>query len=131
MIGLDTNVLVRYIMQDDALQARKATRLIEGLSQEDPGFVSVVALVELAWVLTASYKLDRAQISETLDLLLRSKELRIDRAEILLHATRRFRTGSADFADCLIEQIGRSKGCSATMTFDKLASKSAGMTLLG
>jgi predicted nucleic-acid-binding protein len=130
MIGLDTNVLARYIMQDDALQARKATRLIEGLGQDDPGFVSVVALVELVWVLTASYQLDRAQISETLDLLLRSKELRIDRAEIVLQATRRFRTGSADFSDCLIEQIGRSKGCSATMTFDKLASKSAGMTLL-
>lgn len=130
MIGLDTNVLVRYIMQDDVPQARKATRLIEGLNQSEPGFVSVVALVELTWVLSASYKLDRAQISETLDLLLRSKEILLDRADIVLQATRRFRSGTADFADCLIDQIARSEGCSTTMTFDKLASRSAGMTLL-
>ena len=130
MIGLDTNVLVRYIMQDDVPQARKATRLIEGLNQSEPGFVSVVALVELTWVLSASYKLDRAQISETLDLLLRSKEILLDRADIVLQATRRFRSGTADFADCVIDQIARSEGCSTTMTFDKLASRSAGMTLL-
>ena len=130
MIGLDTNVLVRYIMQDDVPQARKATRLIEGLNQSEPGFVFVVALVELTWVLSASYKLDRAQVSETLDLLLRSKEILLDRADIVLQATRRFRSGTADFADCLIDQIARSEGCSTTMTFDKLASRSAGMTLL-
>lgn len=130
MIGLDTNVLVRYIMQDDPAQSRKATRLIEGLSKDEPGFVPVVVIVELVWVLSASYRLDRGQLAETLRLLLQSRELVIDRADIVLQSLRLFTSGTADFADCLIDRISGSEGCSTTMTFDRLASKSTGMTLI-
>ena len=67
MIGLDTNVLVRYIMQDDIKQSPKATKLMESLSVETPGFAPIVAIVELVWVLESSYDLSRQQVSQALD----------------------------------------------------------------
>jgi predicted nucleic-acid-binding protein len=130
MIGLDTNVLVRYIMQDDAKQSPKATRLIESLTPEQPGFVPLVAVVELVWVLSASYALSRAQVAQALELLLRGKELIVEKADGVLLAVRRFQAGEADFADCLIQASASAAGCSATMTFDAGAVKAAGMTLV-
>ena len=130
MIGLDTNVLVRYVMQDDRRQSPRATRLIESLTSDQPGFVPLVAVVELVWVLSSSYGLNRGQIAEALDLLLRSKELVIDRGDLVLQAQRRFAKGGADFADCLIERIAHAQGCETSMTFDASAVKAAGMTLV-
>jgi len=130
VIGLDTNVLVRYVMQDDPRQSPRATRLIEALSVDQPGFVPVVALVELAWVLSGSYGLDRKQIATVLDTLLRSKELVIDRAELVTQSLHRYSAASADFADALIERIAAAAGCSATMSFDTGAVKSASMTMV-
>ena len=66
MKGLDTNVLVRYIMQDDAKQARKATKLIESMETSNPGFVSNISLVELYWVLTSCYDLSNAQVTQAI-----------------------------------------------------------------
>lgn len=130
MIGLDTNVLVRYIMQDDPKQSPKATRLVESLTSEQPGFVPLVAVVELIWVLSSSYGLKRDQLVEALDLLMRSKEIVVDRADWVLQAQRRFAKGGTDFADCLIERIAQAHGCPKTMTFDTGAAKAAGMTLV-
>jgi predicted nucleic-acid-binding protein len=130
MIGLDTNVLVRYIMQDDAKQAAKAAALVESLTLEAPGFVSLVAVVELGWVLSSSYDLTRGQVAQTLDLLLRTKQVVVDRADQVLSALRVFKAGSADFADCLIARTAVHAGCDRTMTFDAGAAKSAGMTLI-
>ena len=75
MIGLDTNVLVRYVMQDDAKQSLLATRLVESLSGEAPGFVPLVSVVELAWVLSSAYELNRAQLVAAFEGLLRTKEI--------------------------------------------------------
>ena len=130
MIGLDTNVLVRYIMQDDPKQSPMATRLVESLTGDQPGFVPLVAVVELVWVLSSSYRLTREQQVEALDLLLRSREIVVDRADLVLQAQRRFARGGADFADCLIERIAQAQGCRTTMTFDAAAAKAAGMTLV-
>lgn len=130
MTGLDTNVLVRYVMQDDARQSARATRLIESLTGEEPGFVPVVAVLELAWVLSGSYGLDRAQVAAALDSLLRSKELLVDRADLVAQALSGFRDAGADFADALIERIAAAAGCPVTMTFDVGAAKAAGMTLV-
>ena len=130
MTGLDANVLVRSIMQDDPRQSPKATRLVESLTSEQPGFVPLVAVVELVWVLSSSYALNRSQVVEALDLLLRSKEILVDRADLVLQAQRRFAKGGADFADCLIERIAHAHGCQTTMTFDTGAAKLAGMTLV-
>ena len=130
MIGLDTNVLVRYIMQDDAKQAPLATRLVESLSAEAPGFLPLVAVVELAWVLSSAYDLNRAQLVEVFEGVLRTKELVIERAEVVWKALRAYQSVKADFADCLIAHSAASAGCEKTMTFDRGAAKSAGMTLI-
>ncbi len=130
MIGLDTNVLVRYIMQDDAKQTAKATTLIESLSAAAPGFITLVSVIELVWVLSACYDLSRAQVAQALEIILRSKQLIVDQAEHVVRALRAFRAGNADFADCLIERMAASAGCAQTMTFDSAAAKTAGMTLI-
>ena len=130
MIGLDTNVLVRYIMQDDVKQSPKAIKLVESLTADAPGFVPLVVIIELVWVLGSSYELTRHQIGKTLDMLLRTKEVVVDRADHVVKALRVFNASSADFADCLIERTASAMGCSATMTFDVGAARSAGMTLI-
>ena len=130
MIGLDTNTLVRYVMQDDAKQSAKATRLIESLAPEAAGFVSVIALIELVRILSSCYDLKREQIAQALDALLRAKELVLDRAEQVGQALRVFRASSADFADCLIERTAHAAGCDRTMTFDRSAASSVGMMLV-
>jgi predicted nucleic-acid-binding protein len=130
VIGLDTNVLVRYVMQDDPRQSARAARLVDSLSADDPGFIPVVALVELVWVLTASYGLDRPQVLTVLETLVRSKELVVDRADLVTQALNRYGAGGADFADALIERIAAAAGCSVTVTFDAGAVKAAAMTLV-
>jgi predicted nucleic-acid-binding protein len=130
MTGVDTNVLVRYIMQDDAKQAPIATRFIEALTAEDPGFVPLVCVVELAWVLSSAYGLARQELVQAFETILRTKELVIERAEIVWRAVRAFHSSNADFADCMISHSAHSFGCEMTMTFDRAAAKTAGMTLL-
>jgi predicted nucleic-acid-binding protein len=130
MIGLDTNVLVRYIMQDDATQAKKASKLIESLTPTEPGFVPLVVVVELFWVLSSAYELSRGQIVEAFDALIRSKQLVVEKKDQVVRALRVFGTSSADFPDCLIERTANAAGCEKVMTFDVGASKKAGMVLI-
>ncbi len=130
MIGLDTNVLVRYIMQDDARQSAKATALIESLDTDRPGFVTLVSIIELYWVLTSCYHLTNEQVKQALEALLRTRQIVVDRSDQVLRALRVFDAGKADFADCLIERTAASAGCKNTMTFDVKAAKHAGMALI-
>lgn len=103
---------------------------MEGLTAHEPGFVSLVSIVELVGVLSSCFELTREQISQALDVLLRSKQLVVDQAEHVVRALRAYRAANADFADCLIERTAAAAGCTQTMTFDVAASKSAGMTLI-
>ena len=130
MIGLDTNVLVRYIMQDDPKQSSKATQLVESLDSDSPGFVSIVSVIELYWVLTSCYALSNVQVKQALEALLRTKQILVDRADQVVRALRVFADGKTDFADCLIERTAAGAGCTGTMTFDTGAAKHAGMTLI-
>ncbi len=130
MIGLDTNVLVRYIMQDDAKQSLKATKLFESLDSNNPGYITLVSVVELYWVLTSCYGLTGPQVAQALDAILRSKQLLVERADQVLRALRVFAAGKADLADCLIERTAASAGCTQTVTFDVGATKHAGMVLV-
>jgi len=124
LIALDTNVLVRYIVQDDPHQARAATLLIEGqISDASPGFVSDVVLVELVWVLQG-YGYSRSVIADVLTRLLSAIELRIERVELAWSAMRAYRQGPADFADYLLGEQARSAGCSVVKTFDRKAARS-------
>lgn len=131
MIGLDTNVLVRYIMQDESRQAAQATQLIESLDAENTGFIGLVTVVELYWVLTSCYDLSSAQAATALEAVIRSKQLVVERADLVVRALRVHASGKADFPDCLIERSAASAGCSRTMTFDVRAARHAGMTLIG
>jgi len=130
MIGLDTNVLVRYIAQDDAKQSPKATYLIESLSADSPGYISVVSVVELVWVLTGCYGSTKPEICEIVETLLRTKEIIVDHADIVWKSLRLFKEGKADFADCLIEQFANNAGCHNIVTFDRHAAKYTGMQLI-
>ena len=130
MIGLDTNVLVRYIMQDDAKQSPRASKLIESLNDDNPGYISMVSVVELYWVLTSSYELTSQQVAQALEAILRTKAFVVERADQVLRALRVFESGKADFADCMIERSAAGAGCTETMTFDVGASKHAGMALI-
>lgn len=102
MIGLDSNVLVRYIMQDDSSQSSRAARTIESLTADEPGFVTVVSAIELTSVPEASYRLAREHVADALEGLLRTKELRVECASIVSQALRTFRAENSDFADCMI-----------------------------
>ncbi|MHA4966528.1 PIN domain-containing protein [Pseudomonas extremorientalis] len=131
MIGLDTNVLVRYITQDDPVQSAKASDLIESLTTASPGFISLVSIVELVWVLQSCYQSAKSDVVMVLETLLRTRELTVEHAEIIWQALRTFVANKADFADCLIERCAHAAGCEYTATFDLNAIKTTGMKRLG
>ncbi len=130
MIGLDTNVLVRYVTQDDLVQSAKASELIESLTTASPGFISLVSIVELVWVLQSCYQSAKSDVVMVLETLLRTRELTVEHAEIIWQALRKFVANKADFADCLIERCAHAAGCEYTATFDLNAIKTTGMKRL-
>ena len=130
MIGLDTNVLVRYIAQDDPKQSAKATKLIESLTTDAPGYVGVVSVVELVWVLTGCYASTKNEICDVLETLLRTREIVVAQSDTVWKAIHLFKSGKADFADCLIERSAAEAGCSHTATFDRNAATDYGMRLI-
>ena len=124
---------LRYRAQHEKEVAQvgpKAAKLIESLTVDAPGFVSIVSIVELGRFLSSCYGLTRQQLAQALEALLRTKEVVIDRADHVLKALRVFKATSADLADCLIERSAVSAGCVRTMTFDIGAAKTAGMSLI-
>lgn len=130
MIGIDTNVLVRYIAQDDATQSRRATSFIEKeCNVAAPGFVGLVVLVEVVWVSESSYGATREEVADIVRRILSIKQLVVQDAETAWKALRLFESSKADFADCLVARSAIAAGCKSVATFDKQASK-AGMTLL-
>lgn len=130
MIGLDTNVLVRYFAQDHKVQSARASALMESLSDQSPGFVSLVTLVELVWVMQDAYKTKKPDVVRILQLLLQTREVVVENTELALQALARFSESKAGFADCLIERSGNRSGCTYTATFDTSAAATAGMRLL-
>lgn len=131
MIGLDTNVIVRYVVQDDPRQAALATRLFERtLSAEEPGFVTCITLCEAAWVLAECYSADRERIAKVIEGLLASKQIVVEQADAAWKALRAWKGSSADFADALIGQIVAAHEGAKTVTFDRAAAKLPGFELL-
>ncbi|MGA8668382.1 MAG: type II toxin-antitoxin system VapC family toxin [Terracidiphilus sp.] len=130
MIGIDTNILARFLAQDDAEQGQRAESLLQTLSPQDPGFVSLVSLIELAWVMRSRYRVSRSELIQSLERLLNSPELVIESQQTVAQAIVRFGAAKTDFADCLIERSGHVAGCRHTVTFDENAAKTSGMKLL-
>jgi len=129
--GLDTNVLVRFLVQDDAEQAKAAQDLVATFTETEQGFVCREVLVELVWVLERAYALPRGDIALALDGLLEARELVIEAADRAAIAVDRYRKGGPGFADQMIALAGQGAGCKTVVTFDRKAAGLPGMTLLG
>src|SRR5271156_3665758 len=124
MIGLDTNVVVRYIAQDDPVQSPKATQIIEQrLTEDDPGFVSLVTMVETVWVLDRAYGLPKGRIAAIIERMLQADTLSIQNEQEVFTAMMGLKAGHGSFADALIGALGAWAGCSATLTFDRKATR--------
>ena len=124
MIGLDTNVLLRYLVQDDPMQSPKATAVIERhATEEDPGFVSLVSVLEIVWVLGSLYKRSRAEIADHIEMILAADTLEVQNEQEVFQALVALRNGSGTFEDALIGALGAWRGCSSTLTFDQNAAK--------
>jgi len=129
VIGLDTNVVVRYLVQDEPDQSATASTVIEALTEQDPGFLSLVTVVELYWVLRRVYKISTTRCAELVEGLLDARELRVGQDSIVRAALTASR-GGLDFADAVIAELGRVAGCEHTVTFDQRAAQSKEMGLL-
>lgn len=126
MIGLDTNVLVRYLTQDDPAQARRANAVVGGaVARGERCFIASVVLCELVWVLRRAYGFDKATILMTLERILATAQLVVDEKDVVRRALEDYGGGRGDFADYLIGHHGRESGCTATMTFDRRLEDSA------
>ena len=131
MIGIDTNVLVRYIVQDDPRQSRSATRFIESSCTNDTqGLISHIVLCEFVWVLATAYGYERRDIVRVLEQLLRIAQFRIVDPQIVWRAFRDYRDHGADFSDHLIGRLHAALGCERTVTFDRAAAAADGFELL-
>ena len=124
MIGLDTNVLVRYFVQDDPVQAKLATQFIESeCTTQQPGLISTIVLCELVWVFESAYRYEKSLICEVMERLLITAEFEIESTLQVRTALKEFQTGSADFSDCLIQHLNQARACDYTVTFDRKAAK--------
>ena len=130
-IAADTNVLVRYLAQDDPIQSPQATQLIERqLTEADPGFVSVVAMAETVWVLDRAYGLADHEIAAAIERALQTDVLVIENEQEVFTAMIALKEGRGSFADALIGALGAKAGCSHALTFDRGASRLVGFELL-
>ena len=122
MIGLDTNILIRYLTQDDPIQSPKAREIIERrLTEEKPGFVSIVAMLETVWVLERGYGLTTHEIVAAVERMLQTDVLVVENEQEVFTATIALKDGQGSFADAVIAALGARMGCSCTLTFDRKA----------
>jgi predicted nucleic-acid-binding protein len=128
MIALDSNILVRFFAGDDMTQSPRARRLIlEELTVEQPGYVSVPVIVELIWVLARTYRLPPHEIRRAISALLEAPTLRVDQGDLIARA---LQCDHEDIADSLVHMLGKGAGCTKTVTFDKKFARVAGVELL-
>ena len=130
MIGLDTNVLVRFLVQDDADQARRAAACIARLTEAEPGFVAREVVLELVWVLAKAYQYNRAQITSALQGLMAAVEIEVEDSAVMGAVLDLYANQGYDFADLMVRQVGVQRGVSSMVTFDAQAAQLGGVTLL-
>ncbi len=130
MIGLDTNILIRYLTQDDPVQSAKATQIIERrLSPTNIGFVSVVTMAEIVWVLDRAYGLTDQEIAAVIERMLQVEVLVVENEQEVFAAMMALKQGRGAFADALIAELGTRAGCIHTLTFDKRALRLPGFKI--
>jgi len=124
MKGIDTNVLVRYIVQDDLKQSRQASHFMENeCTPESPAFINSIVVCEMVWVLESAYNYSRENIAKVIEQVLRTREFQIQEPEMLWQSLWGYKHTGADFADHYIASVNAHYGCEYTVTFDKKASK--------
>ena len=120
MIGLDTNILARYLAQDDPKQSPRATKLIErAIAADEPLFINHIVLCELAWVLTRAYGFTRQELTGVFEKILSAKQFEIEDKPAIWAAFAELKSSKADFADCLIGITNMRAGCRSTFSFDQ------------
>jgi len=130
MIGLDTNVLVRYFTQDHPVQSLQAREILEQqLSEENPGFISIVATVELVLVLEHAYKFSVREVAGAVERILQADVLLVQNEQEVFTAMIALKEGRGAFADALIAALGGWANCSRTLTFDRKALRIPGFAL--
>jgi predicted nucleic-acid-binding protein len=131
MLGIDTNVVIRLVVADDADQTRRARKLIEqSLSRDEPVLVSLLVLLESEWVLRSRYGFTRKTLLAIFRALLEAPELSFEDEPALEEALFRWKDSACEFSDCLIAAHNRQMGCRATATFDAKASRLPGTELV-
>lgn len=131
MKGLDINVLVRYLINDDIIQSKQAISFIENnCTESTPCFVGHIVLCELAWVLENNYQQNREQIVFIIEQLLKAGELEVMKPDVVWSALNDYRLSNADFPDHLLARANQAKGCDVTVTFDKKAAKQPAFELI-
>ena len=132
MIGLDTNVLVRFLVtRAIRCSANRRTRFMRISSHlPGPAWIGIATIMELVWVMTRIYGTDQNGMVRILDSLLNRPLFAIEQPDVLHEALRLYRKGTTGFADCLTAASARAAGCSTTLTFDKRAARDAGMELI-
>jgi len=127
VIGLDTNLLLRSILDDDREQFLRATKYIAAhCSAAEPGFVNRIVVCELAWTLERSYRISRETIADAMAGLLASVDLTIEDAEEIRGLLPAYRAGTVGFVDLLLARLNLRQGCSATAAFDRKAARIEG-----
>jgi len=127
MIGLDTNILIRYLTQDDPIQSRKAAEILERrLTDENPGFISVVVMAEIVWVLDRAYGLADSEIVAAIERMLQIDVLLVENEQEVFTEMIMLKEGRGSFADALIAELGSRAGCLHTLTFDEKALRLSG-----
>src|ERR1700722_1723922 len=122
MVGLDTNVILRYLLQDDPKQTPLANHIVDQvLSQENPGFITLVTVLEIVWVLRSLLKQTRTEIATHLENLLAADTLEVQNEQQVFEAVFALRRGTGEFEDALIGALNAWAGCPHTLTFDKRA----------
>lgn len=130
MIGLDTNVLVRFLVKDNDAQTRRAVALVKhALDENEALYVSDVVLCELVWVLETSYSVGREEIAANMAKLLRARQLAFRDADMSARALDAYQAGRGDFADYVIREDARAAGADTIATFDKALLKDQGFRL--
>ncbi len=131
MIGLDTNVLVRYLTQDDPVQSAQANAFVERqLSSAEPGIIGHIVLSEVGSVLSRAYGHTREQVADALGALLTCREFQVESPDLAILAVQDYRQGTADFSDYLLGRAHQRLGARYTATFDRKAAQAPQFTLL-
>ena len=130
-VGIDTNVLLRLLVDDDPRQREAVMRFGSTLNKSVRGVITLVSLLETDWALRSQYRYSRAESAEAIRRIIRIRGVEIECHDVAVRALRLVEDRNADFADALIASRAAELGCEATVTLDqKAAARVPGMELL-